>query len=209
MTRWVVLVWFRPTAAAAEVQSWLADANALDVRQSSAGRNEPGSVGGSDAVWDLRTEGHEIRQTPAIAPLLAAHCLASTEVLALDPIASGYQTLDGARVKRTLALTVRDGTPAEQTRLFERSLQGMPEHIPEIRSWSLSRVRPERSDGRWTHVWEQEYAALEGLRVAYMRSPYHWAGVDRWFDAEMPCSIVRPQLAHMFRWADGPVLTEG
>ena len=92
-------------------------------------------------------------------------------------------------------------------RRFERSLQAMPRHIPEIRSWSLSRVRAERSDERWTHVWEQEYADVAGLRVAYMRSPYHWTGVDRWFDPEMPCSIVEPRLAHMFRWADRPVLT--
>jgi hypothetical protein len=209
VTRWVVLVWFRPTAEPGEVRSWLAAVNALEVAHSSVAENAPGSVGGGDAVWDLRTEGEKIGQIPAAAALLAASCLATTEVLALDEIASAYQPLEGARIKRTLALAVRDGTPSAQVRLFERSLQGMPHHIPEIRSWSLSRVRAERSDGRWTHVWEQEYADLEGLRVAYMRSPYHWAGVDRWFDPEVPCSIVNPRLAHMFRWADGPVLTDG
>lgn len=209
MTRWVVLVWFRATAEPGEVESWLAAAKALDVPQSSLSQNLPGSRGGSDAVWDLRTPGDSLARLPVLVELLGASCIASTEAIALDPIASSYQPLEGARIKRTLALAVHEGTPASQIHLFERSLQGMPHHIPEIRSWSLSRVRAERADGRWTHVWEQEYAAVEGLRVAYMRSPYHWAGVDRWFDPEMPCSIVNPQLAHMFRWADGPVLTDG
>lgn len=207
MTRWVVLVWFRTTAQPDEVQSWLAAANAVDLLESGVAENLPGSRGGGDAVWDLRTPGDALAQTPEVAVLLRAPCIASTEAIALDPIASGRQALEGARVKRTLALAVREGTSAAQIHLFERSLQGMPAHIPEIRSWSLSRVRAERSDGRWTHVWEQEYSGVEGLRVAYMRNPYHWAGVDRWFDPEMPCSIVNPQLAHMFRWADGPVLT--
>ena len=44
------------------------------------------------------------------------------------------------RVKRTLALTVRAGTPERDIELFERSLAAMPEHIPEIRSWALSRM---------------------------------------------------------------------
>jgi hypothetical protein len=82
----------------------------------------------------------------------------------------------------------------------------MPDYIPEIRSWSLSRVRPVTSNARWTHVWEQEYVDVGGLNVAYIRHPYHRTGVDRWFDPEVPCSIVEPHLAHMFGWADRPML---
>jgi hypothetical protein len=55
-------------------------------------------------------------------------------------------------------------------------------------------------------VWEQEYADVDGVRVAYLQHPYHWSGVDRWFDPEMPCAIVRPKLAHMFRWVDRPIV---
>jgi hypothetical protein len=204
VNRGVVLVSFQPDATPDEVRSWYSVANA--VPGGSASENLPGSVGGVDAVWDLRTA-DELSDLPPIMHLTDDPCLASAEVLALDVIASGYGELSGARIKRTLALTVRKGTPEGEVQLFERSLLGMPEHIPEIRSWSLSRVRPEASRGRWTHVWEQEYADLAGLRVAYMQSPYHWTGVDRWFDPEMPCAIVEPQLAHMFGWADRALLT--
>jgi hypothetical protein len=203
VNRWVVLVTFHAAATPDEIQSWFDAAN--EVPRSDVAQNLPGSVGDADAVWDLFGDGAFL-ETPVITALLASPCLSSTQVLALDSIASAYQGLEGARIKRTLALTVRDGTDERQIRLFERSLCDMPKHIPEIRSWSLSRVRAGRSDARWTHVWEQEYGAVEGLRVAYMRSPYHWTGVDRWFDPEMPCSIVLPRLAHLFRWVDGPVL---
>ncbi len=202
MKRSVVLVTFRATAAPDEIRSWFDAANAL--AGSDVSENLPGSVGGAHAVWDLRTE--DVSQE-VLRQLLDAACLASSETLALGPIASGYRPCDGTRIKRTLTLAVREGVPAATVHRFERSLSAMPDHIPEIGSWSLSRVGPESSTGRWTHVWEQEYAEVEGLRVAYMRSPYHWSGVDRWFDPEVPCSIVKPQLAHMFGWVTGPVLS--
>jgi hypothetical protein len=82
----------------------------------------------------------------------------------------------------------------------------MPRHIATIGSWALSHVDHELAPSRWTHVWEQEYASVDGLRGDYMRSPYHWAGVDRWFDGEVPRSIVEPELAHVFYTAAGPVL---
>jgi hypothetical protein len=203
MNRSVVLVSFRADSPPEEIEAWLAAANQL--AGSSVSPNLPGSVGGGDAVWDLRSDDGSAHHNA----LLDSPTLASSEVLTLDPIASGYRALEGARVKRTLALTVREGTPASERHRFERSLAAMPDHIAEIASWSLSRVGPGSSSERWTHVWEQEYAEVEGLRVAYIRSPYHWTGVDRWFDPEMPCSIVKPQLAHMFRWASGPILFEG
>ena len=67
-----------------------------------------------------------------------------------------------------------------------------------IRSWALSGVDQERTPSRWTHAWEQEYATLDGLRRDYMLHPYHWAGVDRWFDPEMPDRIVELDLVHVF-----------
>jgi hypothetical protein len=203
VNRWVVLVSFRRDASPDDVQAWLAAADAVPA--GGVSQNLPGSVGGSDAVWDLQAQ-DSLARLPVVSELIAAASVSSAQTLALEPIASGYRELAGARIKRTLALTVRAGTSEPEVRRFERSLQAMPEHIPEIRSWSLSRVRPEASASPWTHVWEQEYADVAGLRVAYMRSPYHWTGVDRWFDPEMPCSIVEPHLAHLFRWADRPVL---
>jgi hypothetical protein len=212
MNRWVLLVSFRPTAERNDVQSWLAAANAAsrcspEIIDSCTDENLPGSVSDCDAVWDLRFHEDSIERVLPVKELMHATCVASTEALALDPVASGYRALDGARIKRTLALTVRSSAREPEIQQFERSLQAMPEHIPEIRSWSLSRVRSETSNGPWTHVWEQEFADVAGLRIAYMQSLYHCTGVDRWFDPEVPCSIVEPRLAHMFSRAVRPVLT--
>jgi hypothetical protein len=33
--------------------------------------------------------------------------------------------------------------------------------------------------------------------------------VDRWFDPEMPCTIVEPRLAHLFRWVDRAIVAGG
>ena len=213
MTRWVLLTTFRPAAGPAAVREWLSETRALataaplQVTASDAAENLPGSVGGSGAVWDLRTPGRELPREGPIAAHLGARCLHTVQALALRTVASGYRALDGRRIKRTLALTVRAGTPEDVVHRFEASLCAMPEHITEIHSWALSRVRPGATSGGWTHVWEQEFAELRGLRVSYMQHPYHWAGVDRWFDPEMPCAIVEPRLAHTFRWAEHPVLT--
>ncbi|MBL1078506.1 Dabb family protein [Nocardia sp. 2] len=108
------------------------------------------------------------------------------------------------RIKRTLLLTVRPGTAADVLERFESDLMAMASHIPAIKSWSLSRVS---GDSRWTHVWEQEFESPDGLNGDYLLHPYHWTHVDRWFDPEIPGSIVEPAIAHLYRWADGPVLT--
>jgi Stress responsive A/B Barrel Domain len=211
VNRWIVLTSFRPTAEPAEVQSWLAAANVVavdapDIIDSSVAENLPGSVSDCDAVWDLLTLEDSPRQILSVRRLIGAGCVASTEVLGLDTITSRYEALSGPRIKRTLALTVRTSAPASEMQRFERSLAAMSAHIVQIRSCALSRVRPLTSGVLWTHVWEQEYADVAGLRTGYMANPYHWTGVDRWFDPEVPCSIVEPRLAHTFRWADRPIL---
>lgn len=153
------------------------------------GPDLPGSVGGLGATWDAVGER---------APEGAA------EAVALQPVGVRQVPLDGRRVKRTLLLSVRPGTPDETVRRFEADVMAMPDHITTIRSWALSRVATPGSV--WTHVWEQEFADVAGLTGEYLMHPYHWTYVDRWFDGEMPGSIVAPKLAHVFRWVDGPVL---
>lgn len=164
-------------------------------RSLSAGPDLPGCVGGHGYSWDLPSDARP--ELPARA-----------DEVALRPVRAGFAPLTGPRVKRTLLLTVRAGTPADVLAEFEADLIAMPRHIPTIRSWALSRVVERTGRSRWTHAWEQEYAAVEGLTGEYLLNPYHWAHVDRWFDGEVPGSIVEPTLAHVFRWSDVPVLTE-
>jgi len=62
---------------------------------------------------------------------------------------------------RTLLLTMREGVPAAEVEAFEQELLGMPHYMAAIRNWRLARVTTPGS--RWTHVWQQEYAAIDGL----------------------------------------------
>lgn len=176
MTRWVALA-----SADAPVPDGVA-----------GGPDLPGSVGGLGATWDATGD----------APPEGA-----AQVVALVPVRSKVVPLAAARrVKRTLLLTVRDGADPEAVARFEADVAAMPEHIATIRSWALSRVDQQRTPSLWTHVWEQEFADVAGLSGEYLTHPYHWTYVDRWFDGEVPDSIVEPQLAHLFRWTDGPVI---
>ena len=185
-----------------------------DVLDADAGPVLAGSVADADVTADLRLaaavgDERPLAAIPAIAGILGSTDVSNVEPLALNVIAESRVETAGPRIKRTLALTVRAGTGEQDIQRFERSLAAMPEHIGDIRSWSLSRVDRARSSGPWTHVWEQEYADVDGVRVAYLQHPYHWSGVDRWFDPEMPCTIVEPRLAHVFRWVDRPIVAGG
>ena len=48
----------------------------------------------------------------------------------------------------------------------------------------------------YTHVWEQEFATLDGLTGPYMQHAYHWSVIDPWFDVQAPVHIVDPELIH-------------
>jgi hypothetical protein len=137
-----------------------------------------------------------------VLPALDRHCRARA--------ALGFETLGaGARdpglsggVKRTALFRVLPGIPAELEERFEKDTLEMAAQIPAIRNWRLSRAVAldwDAPDGApWSYVWEQEYAALEGLTVDYMVNPHHWAHVDRWFDPESGVQIVDSALCHAF-----------
>ncbi|MGW4534070.1 Dabb family protein [Nocardia sp. NPDC004340] len=197
MTRWVILTAPPADDADGRLAAFASAASANPaVAHCSAGVDLPGSAGGLGALWDLTTE-----STPsAVLPGLPG----AADLVPLAPVHARVVRLDTPRrVKRTLLLTVREGTSPDTVSRFESDLMAMPAHIPAIRSWSLSRVP---GHARWTHVWEQEFADPDGLNGDYLLHPYHWTHVDRWFDAEIPGSIVDPAIAHLYRWADGPVL---
>ncbi|MCX4725776.1 Dabb family protein [Streptomyces sp. NBC_01306] len=210
MTRWVIFT------STPEAVTGLDRAAALlpGVRACSAGTDLPGSFGGLGLSGDLTTDGE--LSASAVRSLLRdatidtkgdAKADAQVDAVPLAPVASRQVELSGPRVKRTLALAVRPGTPPETVARFEADLMAMPDHIATIHSWALSRVDATVESSRWTHVWEQEFADVDGLTGAYLLHPYHWTYVDRWFDSELPTSIVAPALAHVFRWAHAPVLT--
>ncbi|MGW0179111.1 Dabb family protein [Nocardia sp. NPDC003345] len=109
-------------------------------------------------------------------------------------------------VYRTLLLRVDPATAPDRVAEFESDLLLMPRYIPAIRTWRLSPVERAVGSTRWTHVWEQEFADLDGLTGAYLLHPVHWGLVDRWFDPECPQVIVRDRVCHSFCPGTGSVL---
>jgi Stress responsive A/B Barrel Domain len=171
------------------------------------GRHLEGTVGGGDYTWDLAFA--DAAGAPAWKDQLSigghadlfdrmikrVDCVQfpSTMVTIVDPDMTDL-------IKRTLFLEVSsDASPAQVAR-FDHILTGMPKYIPAIRNWAYHRVddTPMVGPRRWTHVWEQEYQDLSGLKVDYMVSPYHWGFVDGWFDAESPHHIVEPGVGHVY-----------
>lgn len=193
MTRWVIRT---PTTDCAPA---VAAARAgREVVACSAGPDLPGTVGGLGMTWDLTT---------TAPPSSVLDLSASADAVPLIPVAAQHVPFVGRRIKRTLLLRVRPGTPDGIRARFEADLTAMPAHITAIRSWALSRVDTARQPSApWTHVWEQEFIDPDGLNGEYLLHPYHWTHVDRWFDAEIPNAIVEPAIAHLFRWADQPIL---
>lgn len=195
MTRWVALL------SADGTEAYDAAGKLPGVTACSAAPDLPGSFGGTGATWDVTAD-----QSPDdIAAGLGVP--EPLDTVALAPVRSRTVPLSGPRVKRTLLLAVRPGTPDDLVARLERDLLAMPDHISTIRSWALSRVDQTLTPSRWTHVWEQEYPDVEGLTGEYLNHPYHWTCVDRWFDGEVPgAGIVEPRLTHVFRWSEDPVL---
>lgn len=135
------------------------------------------------------------------ADTVGAAIAASAEdanVLSLTACASAMpEPAIGPAVKRVLVVRVFDGTPAETVERFEHELARMPEFIPAIRNWALSRVEMVAGDGAWTHAWEQEYRDRASF-AEYMNSPYHWGVIEKWFDPTFPERIVDTRLAQVF-----------
>jgi hypothetical protein len=105
---------------------------------------------------------------------------------------------DSGTVYRTLLLRVAPEVPAATVISFERELALMPRHIPAIRAWQLSPVDEAIGATAWTHVFEQEFADIDGLMGPYLMHPIHWAVIDRWFDPETTDVIVRDRVCHSF-----------
>lgn len=160
-------------------------------------RHHPRSVGAGDATWDAL-----VTRTPVQPEAVRAEL----EVVEPQIVACGIapESLPTC-VKRTLLLRVDPEAPPAEVADLERALAAMPHHITAIRSWALSRVAGP-AGSRWTHVWEQEFATIDGVLSDYMVHPHHWSHVDRWFDPEHPRCIVDPVLAHAVAEPAEPVL---
>jgi hypothetical protein len=180
--------------------------------------NYVADYGAGHLTWDLRfpdrRAAEHARQSPIwqreIAPLLADACRSWT-ALGLEEVGTGLRRPDLKEgVKRTALFRALPGVAPSLIARWEQDLLEMPAHVTAIVNWRLARAIPlawSKSDlPPWTHVWEQEYATLEGLTVDYMVHPHHWAHVDRWFDPESGSQIIDTALCHAFSPLAGTIL---
>ncbi len=160
------------------------------------GQHLPGTVGGGNYTWDGIDS-----PVPSGFEDVAHVDLVELELIDGSLGDPGFT----GEIKRTLLLRTQSDAPSDSVADFERDLMAMPDHIPAIVNWALSRVVGPPGT-RWTHCWEQEYYTLDGLKVDYMMSPHHWGLIDGWFDSEMPQQIVDLELAHVYHATDRSVL---
>lgn len=166
----------------------------------------PGSHFGGDLLAHFAFDTAEQRDAfgTALAPLLAGDSVDGADYQGRP---CGKQAPDLANgVYRVLLLSVDDAHDPETVAQFEAETRMMPHYIPAIRNWQLSRADAATGERRWTHVWEQEFAGVEGLLGPYMLHPYHWARIDRWFDPECPDHIVDARLCHSFCALEASIL---
>ena len=210
MIRQVVLIEVADVAAAAALERALREAGAKlpGVVRSQLGRHLPGAVGGGVFTWDAWLD----EAAPPLASMLAgdplraaiAGCGARFDAVRFRPQCGRIAEPHIHRpIKRTLFLRVFPETPRDRVLRFDADMCGMPDHIPAIRNWAYHHADPALHPTSWTHVWEQEYRALEGLQGDYMLSPYHWGFIDLYFDVESGVQIVDKKLAHVFYRAEG------
>lgn len=108
-----------------------------------------------------------------------------------DPAISGG-------VHRILFLAIMPAVPADKVAQFEREMARMPDYLPAIRNWNLSRVLESGVERAWSHVWEQDFAGPQDLFGPYMMHPIHFAHIDRWFDPQSHDWIVDPELCSTY-----------
>jgi hypothetical protein len=160
----------------------------------SLGRNLEGSWGAGDFTLDLCLASGAVHANLEAA-LAQLPGVARVDRLAYRRLGGGQRAMGLKNgIWRTLLLRVRPEQAPDLIAALERDLLRMPAYITSIGNWQLSRVC---SQSPWTHVWQQEFASVEGLLGEYLTHPFHWGWVDRWFDPEFPEWTVET-IAHAF-----------
>jgi hypothetical protein len=168
----------------------------------------PGVRNGGDILMNLRFRDDAQWATVAgeLATILSGPAVAHVDGVQYrgTPDASGQHGPDA--IYRTLLLRVAPGSDEATVKRFEDDLRLLPNYVPAITAWQLSRVESAVGTSPWTHVFEQEFRDLDALMGPYLMHPIHWAYVDRWFDPECPDVIVRDRVCHSFCRCDTAVL---
>lgn len=169
----------------------------------------PGSANAGDVLAHFRYADRDSWNSakPAIDAILGEPLAVRVNGAEYQPGTSGAAAPRRAgRAYRALLLAVEPDTADDIVRRFEAETLQMPDYIPTMLAWQLSRVDTAIGDSKYTHVWEQEFTDASAVTGPYLFHPIHWAQVDAWFDPECPQCIIRERVCHSFCELDGRIL---
>jgi hypothetical protein len=166
----------------------------------------PGSRNGGDVLVHLRFRNQEDWTASDFDSILTDPAIVHANGITYRGTSVRSGGDDVGSVYRALLLRICPEADPETVAAFENELAMMPDYVPTITAWQLSRVESAIGDSAWTHVFEQEFTNVEGLMGPYLMHPIHWAVVDRWFDPETTDVIVRDRICHSFCELSAPVL---
>jgi hypothetical protein len=149
------------------------------------------NINGGDLIWRASFPDGKGPSAADLEALAADPAIAGVDWAIFETQAAGDPRPDiPGGVYRCLILAVPEDLFEGTLAQFDTETVRMPDHIDTILRWTLGKVSARGGARRWTHVWEQEYADLEGFTGEYMMNPYHFAFIDRWYDIETPERIV-------------------
>lgn len=173
----------------------------------------PGVYNGGDAIFRAtfadKAAAEAALASDAWAPaaaLLADAAITTHADMARFPTGNHGGTHPGSGVYRVALFRASVRVTPERLEAFGAQTASLAHYIKSIRRWQIGLADEAAGLHGWTHVWEQEYADLDGLLGPYMLHPAHWAHVERWFDPEYVEWLVDPLLVHSFCAIDDAVI---
>jgi hypothetical protein len=164
------------------------------------------TVNGGDFIWHIQADDRKSMQDwyRGVEATVANPIIEYMESAGYEGVPDGSARGEIRRpdltsgIYRTLILRIDDHATPQQLAAFEADMRAMPVYIDSIKNWQFTRVSESSGTRKWTHVWEQDYADIEGLMGPYVMHPHHWAQVDRWYQPDSPDKIVNAFLCHTY-----------
>ena len=186
------ILFLRPRVAvpAADQPRWLAALDGLvgqqGIRACRSGFNAGGYTGREGEIsCDLLLAEGAALPVSLIENSLPGPVAVDEVVTPAVPVAWGWSSRPlGNGVKRTILLKTRDDAGPDAIATMEQVLVEWARQLPEMASWSLSRVSAGNGPIAWSHCYEQEFTEASAVLGSYLNHPFHWAVVDRYFHPE-------------------------
>lgn len=155
------------------------------IRASAGGVNEGGYTGRpGELTWDIVADAADL-PIAELEPALPGKVTVEEVVTIGECLGWGYESKPMPEgIKRTILLKVKDSASSSDIEKMEQILIEWAQQLPEMVSWSLSRVASSTGAVDWSHCYEQEFTHASAVTEGYLNHPFHWAVADRYFHPE-------------------------